>query len=97
MYRDDFAEVLKKHAGEKWRPANGTEGIMFMEQFCYRCSEDDGEDKLCEICTNTMIYDTKDDEYPKEWQYGNDGQPICAAFKAQQVASLDSAIKPPSK
>jgi len=28
-----------------------------------------------------MFYDTKDEEYPEEWQYGTDGQPICTAFR----------------
>lgn len=29
-----------KRAGEKYRPANGTEGEIFMETYCYRCAND---------------------------------------------------------
>jgi len=81
MFTPELAKQFKKHAGEKYRPSNGTEGEIFKESYCYRCIEDDGEDKLCEILTNTMFYDTKDEEYPEEWQYGTDGQPICTAFR----------------
>jgi len=80
MYTDDLAEKLKKRAGQKWRPSNGTEGEMFMEAFCYKCLNDDIA-KDCDILLNSMLYDTDDDRYPKEMQIDKDGQPTCIAFK----------------
>ena len=65
---------------EKYRPANGTEGEMFMEDFCYQCTRDDLEkDLLCPIIARTMALDVDDEGYPDEWQY-IDGQPVCTAF-----------------
>jgi hypothetical protein len=82
MFTDDLAEKLKERAGEKYRPSNGTEGEMFMEKFCYNCQHDDPDnEKFCEILTRTMAFDVDEDEYPKEWQYGTDGQPVCTEFK----------------
>ena len=73
----------------KYQPSNGTEGMMFTEEFCEQCiherwchfpEEDKDEDK-CEIWSNTMIYDVKDPEYPKEWVYDDDDTPTCTAWK----------------
>lgn len=35
-----------------------------------------------------MPFDVADDEYPKEWIYGQDGQPCCTAFVAIHGAGL---------
>lgn len=59
---------------EPYRPANASEGLAFMAQFCDRC------DRLyCEIKTNAMIYDVDDPSYPEEWIY-DDESPTCTAF-----------------
>jgi hypothetical protein len=55
-----------------YQPANGIEGEMFMEKFCYRCKHDDkfqkGETDLgCPLIRDSMIYHTGDKEYPEEW------------------------------
>ncbi len=55
---------------------------LFMEGFCYRCKHDDPEnDVFCEIVGKTMMYDIDDAGYPDEWQYGEDGQPVCIKFE----------------
>lgn len=38
------------------------------------------DDDVCHIPAATMAFDVEDDEYPKAWQYGIDGQPCCTAF-----------------
>lgn len=74
-------------AGEKFHPANGTEGEIFMDSFCYWCIHEkwshtqNDNDAKCEILSATMIYDTKDEDYPKEWVFGDDGYPTCTAWK----------------
>ena len=80
MYTDEFAERLKYRAGQKYQPSNGTEGVLFMENFCHRCTQD-SDANPCPIIAYSMIYNVDDPEYPHEWQYGEDGQPICTAFK----------------
>ena len=82
MYTDDLAEELKENAGKKWRPSNGTEGQIFMEEYCYNCIHDDPDNRVyCNIIAESMAYETDDPQYPKEWQIGKDGQPICTNYK----------------
>lgn len=79
------------NAGKPYRPANGSEGEYFMARFCYQCKRDakfqrtqNGEDS-CPILVATMVYDTDDDEYPKEWvtteAYPLGGAGKCTAFE----------------
>lgn len=79
-----LAAAYVKHAGEKYRPSNGTEGQLFLDAFCRRCQRDghgdDDDGQRCEINGLTMIYQVGEAEYPTEWQYGKDGQPCCTAF-----------------
>ena len=75
---------------EKYRPSNGTEGDIFMQNWCCHCARDkvlsegldfdecDG-DQICNIIANTMAFDIDDVAYPVEWVYKNK-QPVCSAF-----------------
>ena len=67
-------------ADEPYRPANGTEGEMFHERFCYRCRRGQDEDNPCPILGATLVFSVVDAGYPKEWKYDNDGRPTCTAF-----------------
>lgn len=91
VFTDDMAELAKAHAGEKYRPSNGTEGEMFYRAWCYRCQRDKAmsqgcdfdqcdDDDLCKIVGDTMAFDVDDPRYPIEWSYGPDGHPRCTAF-----------------
>ncbi len=66
-------------SGKSYRPSNGTEGELFQEEFCYRCKLDDC-DEGCDILLNTMIFGIKNEDYPKEWVFDEDGRPTCTAF-----------------
>ena len=75
--------------GEKrsYRPSNGTEGIAFMEQFCFECEHDrkyqetqDGEDG-CKILAASMIYDFGSPRYPKEWIADDEDGGCCTAYE----------------
>lgn len=77
LYLDDLAAAIVKGGCKKYRPSNGTEGMMFMEMYCDQCAS--GED--CDILCASMCYDEKEDAYPKEWTYTAEGQPTCTAFK----------------
>lgn len=72
----------------KYRPANGTEGMAFMERWCDVCKRDEafrnGEGDSCPIVANTLVYDVGDSQYPTEWRYGEDGRPQCTAFEPSQ-------------
>lgn len=91
IYPHDFAAMLVKRAGEKYRPSNGTEGQLFLDAFCRRCQRDGAmragepveecdDNQRCDLIGLTMIHDIEARKYPSEWQYGKDGQPCCTAF-----------------
>ena len=85
IYPEGLAERLREQAGEKYRPSNGTEGSLFQEAFCDHCKREAGyragAGDGCPILAATMAFDVDDDNYPAEWQYGEDGQPKCTAFE----------------
>jgi hypothetical protein len=81
MYTDEMAKELKKSAGKKWRPANGTEGDMFEEMYCEKCQHSKKSGEVCDILTYSFFFDIDRENYPKELQIGNDGQPTCIEFK----------------
>lgn len=101
-----FPEVLYKFphcAGKPFIPSNGTEGDMFMEEFCFQCiherwthrqKEDRDEDK-CGIMNRALLYDTKDPEYPKEWVFTAEGWPVCTSWKKFDWGTRDDPHEPP--
>lgn len=74
-------------AGAPYRPSNGTEGEIFMGQWCANCKRDaarradpeagDG----CLIPVYAMALKIGDPSYPREWVRGSDGHGRCTAFK----------------
>ena len=55
---------------KSYRPSNGTEGEMFMAQWCYRCIKENG----CTILTGAMV-----GKQPKQWVRNPD--PQCTSFQ----------------
>jgi len=72
---------------EKFRPSNGTDGEIFMCDFCYHCinekwihDQKEG-DKKCEILSKMILLDTDNKNYPEELTYDTEDYPICTAYK----------------
>jgi hypothetical protein len=79
LFTDAHAELNKSMAGKLFRPSNGTEGEMFCATWCEQCSKySEGE---CHVFCATLWLGTEDQRYPREWTYGDDGQPKCTAFE----------------
>lgn len=85
IYNDAYAATVTP--GEPYRPSNGTEGEAFMDRFCDECKRgaafQAGTGDSCPIAAASMAFDIGDEGYPKEWQHGPDGQPLCTAFEAE--------------
>ena len=93
---------------EPYRPSNGTEGEIFMHNWCERCAKDaahrrDENKPGCRIITYMMAFDVGDKEYPKQivqtanvpWEARN---PRCTAFREVGVAGVSrkpAKQKPP--
>lgn len=88
FHPDDAAKFFASQAGKPYRPSNGSEGEIFYAAWCSDCAADEGfrndPDRCdsCPIVANALCFDIADPEYPKEWVYGADGQPMCKAFRA---------------
>ncbi|MBS0367598.1 MAG: hypothetical protein JSS57_00190 [Proteobacteria bacterium] len=87
IYPAELAEMMKAHAGEKYRPSNGTEGEIFIGSWCGLCAVDM---RSCKIVEATFNYEEDAAEYPAEWKIGVNGQPLCAAYRN----ALDEPVKP---
>jgi len=73
-----------------YHPANGTEGIDFMEAFCFRCRRESwnpetDEGTKCEILTRAQVFDLADPEYPTEWVRDAEGWGVCTAFEDENI------------
>ena len=89
--------------GKSYQPSNGTEGMGFMENFCFHCeherecneSEGVDVDKACEILSATMRVDSGHPNYPKEWIY-KDGKPTCTAYieEGKEIPYVDDKTLP---
>lgn len=70
-------------AGKKFRPSNGTEGMIFTDAFCEHCIHEKfmhtGElgDKQCDIFNRSFLHDLDDPEYPDEFIFNAEGWPVC--------------------
>lgn len=79
-------EFRRAVAGKKYRPCNGTEGMIFDDEWCERCIHDrkyretqDGKDG-CKIIAAVLMHEVDEPEYPPEWVYDSEGYPCCTAF-----------------
>lgn len=75
---------MGKLTGKSYRPSNGTEGIYFESEFCMNCINchpNPEEKPQCEIMMNAFMHSQNEPEYPKEWQYDENDEPTCTAFK----------------
>lgn len=61
----------------KFQPSNGTVGSAFLSDWCGSC--EGGKDGPCGIAANTMFHHVDDPEYPSEWQFNLQGDPVCTA------------------
>lgn len=76
------------HSGtyRPYRPSNGTEGDIFMAEWCEKCALAGYEGEGCMIQLRALAFGTHAPEYPAEWNYTNAGTPQCTAFRAEPEA-----------
>lgn len=77
LFTESHAAMLVKRAGSLYRPSNGQEGDLFEELWCHDCTRRGDDANPCPILVASLFYDVDEPRYPREWQYGMDGQPVC--------------------
>jgi hypothetical protein len=83
----DVADSQYAPGWRAYRPANGTEGLSFMEQFCHRCAKDNEPAGLfCQILTDTFCLRSDDPKYPVEWRVQTEKpwRAECTAFEEKK-------------
>ena len=66
---------MEKLSGTKYIPSNGTEGMIFMAEFCDKCYKRHS----CTILTKSLI-----GQQPKQWVYDDEDKPTCTSFSAKR-------------
>jgi hypothetical protein len=84
--------MTRKIKTEPYRPSNGTEGDMFMANWCERCTKDRARRRSvdhagCRILSYMMAFHIEDPEFPKQIVRTADvpyieSDPRCTAFRA---------------
>ncbi len=67
-----------------YQPSNGTEGDWFISKWCGSCVKNPKSmDAInqCDILCMTMVCNIDDSEYPRQWVYSEDDEPMCTAYK----------------
>lgn len=83
-------------AGKSFVPSNGTEGMVFIGEFCERCVHEkfthtqDHADFQCDILTRSLL-----GERPEEWKYSGEGYPICTKWKFWDWGSVENGLNVP--
>ena len=80
---------------KKYQPSNGTEGEIFMDQFCCKCikfPESPDAINQCQILAKTFYLRVTDKDYPHQWQYKDD-TPVCTAFKDRVEFNKERSLK----
>ncbi len=78
---------MGERTGKPYQPSNGSEGWRFTGEFCEQCRFEKflhtakKGDLACGILSATIVWDPKDEQYPKEWIYDENDNPTCTAFK----------------
>lgn len=67
--------------GRKFRPSNGTDGMMFEAAWCDACARQG----KCIIHLRAMLYSLDDPAYPDQWTYDASGSPVCTGFRDAQA------------
>ncbi len=82
---------------KRYRPSNGTEGEIFIDNYCMQCINCDPDpcgEKQCEIMLRTLLFDLNDPEYPEEWIVNDEGFPVCTAWQKWDWGKDDDPDKP---
>lgn len=85
----ELDEIRRSMAGKVYRPANGTDGMLFEESWCRNCTFAD----QCELPLLAQLNDVWESEYPHQWRYDADGNPMCAAFNRKPTPEQEREYK----
>lgn len=77
--------AMRQTPGAAWRPSNMTEAELFHAGSCAHCDRHEPEAFGCAILEMAAILEMGDAGYPPELRISAGGQPVCTAFRLDDV------------
>lgn len=69
---------------ESWKPVTQVEADTFQANYCANCAKRPKTFGVaCGIWRAAEMYSIGDSKYPTEWQYTDEGKPVCTAYQVQ--------------
>lgn len=83
-----------------YRPSNGTEGMLFMHQFCDRCIHDKPAresryEDACQVLAFALAFDVHEPEYPPELVSDGPVGGTCTKFEQDPDEPAYDPVQPP--
>lgn len=79
-----IAELQGMQLPVPWKPSTQAEADIFQAKYCANCAKRPRTFGVaCEIWRAAEMYSVGESKYPAEWQYGENGKPVCTWYQAQ--------------
>ena len=79
--REAIAKLQDTPKPESWKPVTQAEADAFQANYCANCTKRPKTfGAVCGIWRAAEMYSVGDRKYPDEWQYGDEGKPVCTAY-----------------
>jgi hypothetical protein len=82
--REGIAKLQTSPKPQPWKPTSVHEADTFHGMHCVNCKlRPKSFGVACGIWRTAEMYDVADVKYPTEWQYTDEGKPVCTAYQVQ--------------
>ena len=82
--REAIAELRGMPKPQGWKPSTQAEADTFQAEHCANCVRRPKTFGVaCGIWRAAEMYSVDESKYPAEWQYGDEGKPVCTGYQAQ--------------
>lgn len=82
--REAIARLQEMPKPQSWKPSTQAEADTFHANYCANCTKRPKTFGVaCGIWRAAEMYNVDESKYPAEWQYTDEGRPVCLAYQAQ--------------
>ena len=82
--REAIAKLQEMPKPQSWKPYTQAEADTFHVNYCANCTKRPKTFGIaCSIWRAAEMYDVGENKYPAEWQYTEEGRPVCTAYRGE--------------
>lgn len=82
--REAIAKLPDMPKPQPWKPSTQAEADTFQANYCANCAKRPKTFGVaCWIWRAAETHNIRESWYPAEWQYTDEGRPVCTAYQAQ--------------